>query len=88
MTIIDFYFIFIITTACTCTICFFVPVLKQASLDGSVSTITKHPILSSLVYYVVALIFAPILFFILLSDSATERYKQSLINVVKDAENI
>lgn len=82
MILIELYLIFIIATASTSTIFLFVPLLKQAIAEQTETTITQRPVLSTLAYYLVALVFAPILFVILLSNTYTEKYKQTLSKAI------
>jgi hypothetical protein len=86
MNFIELYLIFIIATASTSTIFLFVPLLTQAAEAGTESVIVRKPLLSTFAYYLVALVFAPVLFFILLSETATKKYKITLSKAIHDSK--
>jgi len=80
------YAIFCTTTAATCTISFWNPVLREARESGNNNTLTERSFASTFVYFCLAFAFAPIMFVILFNKNMSQHYIEGIKNIIKEPD--
>lgn len=80
------YTIFAITTALTSCYLFFYPNLVAAKREGIINEVIEAPWLSCTVYICIAIILAPILFFVILIPALSASYTDKLLTVISDTK--
>lgn len=79
MTLFDFYLIFAVTTATVSVYELYWPVLKILKEVDPLNPVNTHWILSIIVYWLIALVCAPFMFFICIVPSFGNRYKDRIL---------
>lgn len=75
---IEWYAIFALTTGIMALVTVFIPLLQKAQDIGIENPFTDNPLLSQVVYFVIATISAPILFLPLVVPSMNTRFTNAL----------
>lgn len=72
------YAVFAISTAICVWLFYYLPVVRAARASGVSNTFTDSPILSSIVYIVISIVIAPMLFVPLFSETKAILFRQAL----------
>lgn len=82
-----YYFIFAAATAITSCYFFFWPCLMAAKQDEIHNQLVDRPVMSAIVYILIGLIIAPVLFYIILVPSSAESYVEGLQLIIREEKN-
>jgi hypothetical protein len=85
--LLQYYFVFAAATSITSCYFFFWPLLKQAKLDGIENSLTNGYVMSALVYIVVGMVLAPVLFLILCIPQVAQNYTNGLDSIIREEKN-
>jgi len=80
------YAIFCATTAATCTLSFWNPVVQEAVETETNNTLVQRKLASTFIYFCLTFVFAPAMFIILFSKSMSESYIKGLKRVLKEED--
>lgn len=75
---IVYYLIFAVATSLVTLLHYFIPALRHAKNNGVVNSITEHPIVASLTYFVVTVVVAPFVFSTIIVPSHGQRFAEGL----------
>ena len=78
MGVIEWYAIFALTTGIMALVTVFIPLLHKAKALGIENPFTDNPLLSQVVYLMIAIISAPVLFLPLVVPSMNARFTATL----------
>lgn len=81
-----FYGIFCVSTAVVCLLYFWLPVLRWARNEGAETPVVMDSKLSSLVYFCLTLVAAPIMFFVLFSPTMSANYMEGLRKIAEETD--
>ena len=86
MGLIEYYFIFALTTSIFALIDIFLPILNEARAAEVNNVLTENPKLSCLVYFCISTIMAPLLILPMLVPSMNERFRNTMHKVINEEE--
>lgn len=72
------YAVFALSTAICVWLFYYLPVVRAARASSISNTFTNSPILSSIVYLVISIVIAPMLFIPLFNNTKGELFRQAL----------
>lgn len=84
MSVLEFYILFCITTSITSILDIFWPVISLAKKDGVKNEVTESPVFSTIVFFVINTIIAPLLFFVIIVPSLNEQATRGLSKALRD----
>lgn len=84
MSVLEFYILFCITTSITSILDIFWPVISLAKKDGIKNEVTESPVFSTIVFFVINTIIAPLLFFVIIVPSLNEQATRGLSKALRD----
>lgn len=85
--LLEIFLVFAVATGVTSYIFLFRPVIKKAKLENINNEFTTYPIISGIIYTVIASIMSPILFVILLFPDLTASYLQGISKVIREEKS-
>lgn len=86
MGLMEYYFIFALTTAIVALIDVFSPALRTAQADGIQNVLTQNPKLSMCVYLCITMVMAPFIILPLIVPSMHERFRSSLTEIIREED--
>jgi hypothetical protein len=72
------YLVFALSTAICVWLFYYLPIVRAARASGVSNTFTDNPILSSIVYIIISVFIAPMLFVPLFSEAKAQLFRQAL----------
>lgn len=84
MSVLEFYILFCITTSITSILDIFWPVISLAKKDGIKNEVTESPVFSTIVFFLINTIIAPLLFFVIIVPSLNEQATRGLSKALRD----
>ena len=84
MSVLEFYILFCITTSITSILDIFWPVISLAKKDGVKNEVTESPVFSTIVFFLINTIIAPLLFFVIIVPSLNEQATRGLSKALRD----
>lgn len=85
--LLQYYFVFAAATSITSCHFFFWPLIKKAQEDGVENSLVDSPLISAMVYIMVGLILAPVLFLILCVPQVAQNYTNGLDSIIREEKN-
>jgi hypothetical protein len=82
--LLAYYFIFAVATSVTSCYFLFWQVLQSAIKKGISNHLTNRPALSVMIHLALGLVWAPVIFVILVVPSFSENYKLGMESVIND----
>jgi uncharacterized membrane protein len=86
MDLIDYYYLFALTTGITSCYEFLLPAIAKAKAEDISNSFTKRPILSCLVYTITTTIFAPFTIFPIIVMSTNAKFRLGVERVVMEQD--
>jgi len=83
---ITLYLIFCITTSICCLYEMIWPAMCGAKQQGIVNPFTQQPLLSSLVFFIINMLFAPLIIFVLFVPRMFEQASSGINKAIREAE--
>lgn len=72
------YLVFALSTAICVWLFYYLPIVRAARASGVSNSFTNSPILSSIVYIIISVFIAPMLFAPLFSEAKAQLFRQAL----------
>jgi len=82
------YAMFCATTAITCIISFWNPVVRAARENGTNNTLVQRVIPTTFIYFCLSFAFAPAMFFILFNQNMSYHYMLGLKKIIEEPDEI
>lgn len=82
------YAMFCATTAITCIISFWNPVVREARENGTNNTLVDRVLPTTFIYFCLSFVFAPAMFVILFNQSMSHHYMIGLKKIIEEPDEI
>lgn len=85
----DFFFwycIFCVTTGVSCVFYFWRPIIKKAEELKVASSLVTHPMRGTFIYFCLATVAAPLMFWILFNTGMSARYTEGLEKIINEQD--
>jgi len=86
METVTLYLIFCITTSICCLYEIIWPAMRGAKQEGIVNPFTEQPLLSSIVFFIINALFAPIIIFVLFVPKMFEQASLGINKAIREAK--
>lgn len=84
MSVLEFYILFCITTSITAILDLFWPAIQLARKDKIKNEVTEYPIFSAAIFFIINIIIAPLLFFVIIVPSLNEQATRGLSKAIRE----